>query len=182
MKGCLSSKSLAVRARQRFLALHSAPNWRLPEGPDESNIAFMKNDKGRDLSAQTRAIHSGEPERHGVDAPVNPGIVRSSTFTFASSREIQRWAEGKSKAYIYSRYGNPTLTVAQKKIAALEGAEAAIVTSAGMAAISHSLLSKLSSECEIAAIPAEVTIAASAPSSAAIFFSTTVSVGFPYRE
>src|SRR5215831_7439989 len=101
------------------------------------------------LRPQTRAIHAGEPPRHGVDVPVNPGIVRSSTFTFASSREIQRWAEGKSKAYIYSRYGNPTLTVAEKKIAALEGAEAAIVTSAGMAAISHSLLSLLSSGDEL---------------------------------
>ena len=101
------------------------------------------------LRPQTRAIHAGEPPRHGVDVPVNPGIVRSSTFTFASSREIQRWAEGKSKAYIYSRYGNPTLTVVEKKIAALEGAEAAIVTSAGMAAISHSLLSLLSSGDEL---------------------------------
>ena len=107
----------------------------------------MKNESN--LRPQTRAIHAGEPPRHGVDVPVNPGIVRSSTFTFASSREIQRWAEGKSKAYIYSRYGNPTLTVVEKKIAALEGAEAAIVTSAGMAAISHSLLSLLSSGDEL---------------------------------
>jgi methionine-gamma-lyase len=107
----------------------------------------MKNQTN--LRPQTRAIHAGEPPRHGVDVPVNSGIVRSSTFTFASSREIQRWAEGKSKAYIYSRYGNPTLTVVEKKIAALEGAEAAIVTSAGMAAISHSLLSLLSSGDEL---------------------------------
>lgn len=109
----------------------------------------MKKKGQSHLRIQTRAIHTGEPERHGVDAPVNPGIVRSSTFTFASSREIQRWAEGKNKAYIYSRYGNPTLTVAEKKIAALEGAEAAIVTSSGMAAISHSLLSVLRSGDEL---------------------------------
>jgi methionine-gamma-lyase len=56
---------------------------------------------------------------------------------------MKLWAEGKNKAYIYTRYGNPTLTVAQKKIAALEGAEAAIVTSSGMAAISSSLLAAL---------------------------------------
>jgi len=49
----------------------------------------------------------------------------------------------ENKAYIYTRYGNPTLTVAQKKIAALEGAEGAIVTSSGMAAISSALLAAL---------------------------------------
>src|SRR3974377_1644016 len=89
---------------------------------------------------QTRAIHAGEGQRHGVDAPVTTEIVRSSTFTFSSSEEMRLWAEGKSKAYIYSRYGNPTLTVAERKIAALEGAEAAVVTSSGMAAISNALL------------------------------------------
>lgn len=56
---------------------------------------------------------------------------------------MKLWAEGKSKAYIYTRYGNPTLTVAEKKIAALEGAEAAVVTSSGMAAISSALLGAL---------------------------------------
>ena len=102
----------------------------------------MKN--GKHYRHATRAIHAGEPVRHGVDVPVTAQIVRSSTFTFSSTAEIKKWAEGKSHAYIYSRYGNPTLAVAEGKIAALEGAEAAIVTSSGMAAISHTLLSLLS--------------------------------------
>lgn len=109
----------------------------------------MKKDNHSSYRAQTRAIHAGEPVHHGVDAPLNPGIVRSSTFTFASSEECKLWAEGKSKAYIYSRYGNPTLTIAEEKIAALEGAEAAIVTASGMAAISHTLLSILSQGDEL---------------------------------
>lgn len=102
----------------------------------------MKN--GKHYRHATRAIHAGEPVRHGVDVPVTAQIVRSSTFTFSSTAEIKKWAEGKSHAYIYSRYGNPTLAVAEGKIAALEGAEAAVVTSSGMAAISHTLLSLLS--------------------------------------
>ena len=93
--------------------------------------------------AQTTAIHGGEPPRHGVGAPVGTPICRTSTFTFASTAEMKRWAEGKSKAYIYTRYGNPTLTVAEQKVAALEGAEAAVVTASGMAAISTALLSVL---------------------------------------
>ena len=100
-------------------------------------------------SPATRAIHAGEPLRHGVGAPVTTEIVRSSTFTFSSSEEMRKWAEGKSQAYIYTRYGNPTLAVAEKKIAALEGAETAVVTSSGMAAISNALLSVLKNNDEV---------------------------------
>ncbi|MFZ3243978.1 MAG: aminotransferase class I/II-fold pyridoxal phosphate-dependent enzyme, partial [Candidatus Acidiferrales bacterium] len=61
----------------------------------------------------------------------------------------KRWAEGKSSAYIYTRYGNPTLAIAEEKIAALEGAEAAIVAASGMAAISSALLAVLSAGDEV---------------------------------
>ena len=103
----------------------------------------MKNKNSRKLGPQTQAIHGGEPPRHGVGAPVGTPICRTSTFTFSSTAEMKRWAEGKSKAYIYTRYGNPTLSVAEEKIAALEGAEAGVVTASGMAAISSALLSVL---------------------------------------
>ena len=100
---------------------------------------------------QTIAIHAGEPPRHGVGAPVGTAICRTSTFTFSSTEEMKLWAEGKSKAYIYTRYGNPTLTVAEEKIAALENAEAAVVTASGMAAISSALLGVLKSGDELIA-------------------------------
>ncbi|MGB2592789.1 MAG: aminotransferase class I/II-fold pyridoxal phosphate-dependent enzyme [Candidatus Acidiferrum sp.] len=95
------------------------------------------------LGPQTTAIHGGEPSRHGVGGPVGTPIYRTSSFTFSSTEEMKLWAEGKSKAYIYTRYGNPTLSVAEEKIAALEGAEAAVVTASGMAAISSALLGVL---------------------------------------
>ena len=95
------------------------------------------------LGPQTLAIHGGEPKRHGVNVGVGPDICRTSTFTFSSTQQMKEWAEGKSNAYIYTRYGNPTLTIAEQKIAALEGAEAAVVTASGMAAISCALLSAL---------------------------------------
>src|SRR5262244_3975859 len=95
------------------------------------------------LGPQTKAIHAGEGVRHGVSSPGGAPICRTSTFTFSSTAEMKRWAEGKSKAYIYTRYGNPTLTVVEKKIAAMEGAEAAVVTASGMAAISGALVGTL---------------------------------------
>jgi len=89
------------------------------------------------------AVHAGEPSRHGVNAGVGTNISRTSNFTFSSTQEMKEWAEGKNTAYIYTRYGNPTLTVAEGKIAALEGAEAAVVTASGMAAISSALFGAL---------------------------------------
>jgi len=110
----------------------------------------MKKPRRDAWRTATRAIHSGE-EKHGIGAPVTTPIVRTSTFTFSSTAEMKRWAEGRSKAYIYTRYGNPTLTVAEEKIAALEGAEAAVVTASGMAAISSALLAVLKSGDELIA-------------------------------
>jgi cystathionine beta-lyase/cystathionine gamma-synthase len=95
------------------------------------------------LGPQTLAIHAGEGVRHGVGAPVGAPICRTSTFTFASTAEMKLWAEGKSKAYIYTRYGNPSLAIVEQKIAAMEGAEAAVVTASGMAAISSALIGTL---------------------------------------
>ena len=109
----------------------------------------MKN-KPEKWGNATRAIHSGE-KKHGLNLPVATPIARTSTFTFSSTEEMKRWAEGTSKAYIYTRYGNPTLEVAEAKIAALEGAEAGLVTASGMAAISSALLAQLSAGDELIA-------------------------------
>jgi methionine-gamma-lyase len=102
------------------------------------------------LADSTLAIHAGE-KRSQVSVPVGTSIARTANFTFANTEEMKRWAEGKSSAYIYTRYGNPTLAIAEEKIAALEGAEAAIVAASGMAAISSALLSILKAGDEVIA-------------------------------
>src|SRR6201988_3764475 len=98
----------------------------------------------------TLAVHSGELG-HGLNAPIPAPIVRASNFTFASTAEMKRWAEGKSKAYIYTRYGNPTLAVAEAKIAQLENGEAALVAASGSAAISSAVLGVLQAGDEMIA-------------------------------
>jgi cystathionine beta-lyase/cystathionine gamma-synthase len=47
---------------------------------------------------------------------------------------LRRYAEGDRDLYLYSRYGNPTVTAVEQKMAELEGAEAAVATASGMAA------------------------------------------------
>jgi methionine-gamma-lyase len=104
----------------------------------------------RKAGIATRAIRLAE-ERHGVGGPLTTPIQQTSTFTFESVEEMKRWSEGRSKAYIYTRYGNPTLSVVEAKLASLEEAEAALVTASGMAAISSTLLTLVGAGEEIVA-------------------------------
>ncbi len=73
----------------------------------------------------TRCIHSGE-DRHGQSAPLTTPIVQTSVFTLPNVEGLRRYAKGDSDLYLYSRYGNPTVTAVEEKMAALEGAEAAL--------------------------------------------------------
>jgi len=114
----------------------------------------MKNSKKlRRLADSTIAIHAGEGKFQKSE-PVGTVIARTASFTFSSSEEMRLWAEGKSSAYMYTRYANPTLAVAEEKIARLEGGEAALVTASGMAAISSALLSVLKAGDEVIATQA----------------------------
>src|SRR6201997_2637211 len=116
----------------------------------EASSAMKKPAKQKKWRDATIAIHQGAEHFH-LGAPVGTTIARTANFTFESTEEMKRWAEGKSSAYIYTRYGNPTLAIAEGKIAALEGAEAAIVAASGMAAISSALLSILKAGDEVIA-------------------------------
>jgi len=111
---------------------------------------MKKSPKGKRLGDATLAIHAGE-EKFRFGKPVGVEIARTANFTFASTEEMKLWAEGKSGAYIYTRYGNPTLRIAEQKIAALEGAEDAVVTASGSAAISSALLALLHAGDEVIA-------------------------------
>src|SRR5687767_8407346 len=94
-----------------------------------------------DWGLHTTAIHAGTPQE-GAD--VAPPLHFSTTFRFENAaRAAQAFAE--EDAPIYTRWGNPTIDVLNRKIAALEGTEAAIATASGMAAIATALLAILKS-------------------------------------
>jgi len=86
----------------------------------------------------TLAVH-GRGERRG--GPLTPPIVQTSTFAFASAAEMRRFLEGDDELFLYTRYANPTVRELEEGIAALEGAEAALALSSGMAAMTTALLS-----------------------------------------
>ena len=99
----------------------------------------------------TRCIHSGE-DRHGQAGPLATPIEQASVYIVPNVEGLRRYAKGNSGLYLYSRYGNPTITAAEEKIAALEGAEAALATSSGMAAEMVAVLAACQAGDEIVAM------------------------------
>src|SRR3974390_854914 len=81
----------------------------------------------------THCVHAGE-DRHGRLEPLTTPITQTSVFIIPGLDELRRYAEGDRDFYLYSRYGNPTVKAEEDKIAALEGAEAAVLTASGMSA------------------------------------------------
>lgn len=91
----------------------------------------------------TRAVHGGEARGKLADAATEP-IVQTATYTFANTAELVAYFEGRIEREEYGRYGNPTQRVAERKLAALEGAEDGLLFSSGMAAITTTLFAMLS--------------------------------------
>jgi cystathionine beta-lyase/cystathionine gamma-synthase len=86
----------------------------------------------------TRLIHSPNPSSdvHPLVAP----IYETTTFVFENAAEVVAFNEGRSSKYLYSRYGNPTVVSVEAKLAALDGADAALLFSSGMAATASTLM------------------------------------------
>jgi cystathionine beta-lyase/cystathionine gamma-synthase len=90
-------------------------------------------DSSWDLS--TIAVHGGERANEQPFGAVVSPVFHSATYAFESFAEMRRYARGElPEAYFYSRYSNPTVAEAERKIAELEGAESCVVTSSGSAA------------------------------------------------
>src|SRR5438067_762873 len=98
------------------------------------------DDTGRE-GVQTRAVHAGKGENR--THAVTPPIWQTTTFSADSSEHFAEIATATRPAEFYTRYGNPTHKEVEATIVALEGGEAALLTSSGMGAIFTALMSML---------------------------------------
>lgn len=98
----------------------------------------------------TLAIHAGYDPASEQGA-LNPPLHLSSTFTTADAEELGGRFAGEREGHIYSRISNPTVDLLEKRMAVLEGAEAALGTGSGMGAISAALWTLLAPGDEIIA-------------------------------
>jgi len=99
----------------------------------------------------TRCVRwRGEPDPT-TGALVSP-IHQTSAFAFESVAQIQQYLKDDASHYIYTRYGNPTLEEAERKLSALEGAEEAVLFASGQAATTAAILSVLRAGDEILSV------------------------------
>lgn len=87
----------------------------------------------------TQAAHAGDDPHRFLGAAAPP-IFGTSTFVFGSFEEAEEGFARRNEFYVYTRGLNPTVEVAEQKIAAMEGGEAARCFGSGMAAISSAIL------------------------------------------
>jgi cystathionine gamma-synthase len=95
-----------------------------------------------DSKLSTRAVHAGEAAHKAHDAITTP-VVNTATYVFADTAALRDHFEGRVEREEYGRYGNPTVRIAERKLAALDGAEEAAVFASGMAAATTTLLALL---------------------------------------
>lgn len=96
----------------------------------------------KSLGLSTTAVHAGEIRYNEYGAITTP-IVQTSTFIFKSTAEIKKLKTGAKGRYEYGRYGHPTQVAAEGKLAALEGAQDAVLFSSGMSALTTALFALL---------------------------------------
>ncbi len=88
----------------------------------------------------TQAVHAGERAPKPDFTPVNTPIYQSASFVYDSLETMDAIFGGERSGYVYTRYGNPTVTALERAIATLEGGETAVAYASGMAAIHATLL------------------------------------------
>src|SRR5690606_22762775 len=97
---------------------------------------------GRGLADSTLAVHAGEDRLKSGNA-VTDAIFCAATYTFPDTQSAVDYVAQKLPREEYGRYGNPSERVTERKLAALEGGQSAIVYSTGMAAICSLLMAVL---------------------------------------
>jgi cystathionine gamma-synthase len=96
----------------------------------------------------TVAVHGGDDRERAHQAIPMP-IIQTATYAFADTADLihfmqqKTWGNGIEGREEYGRYGNPTVRSVEAKVAALEGADDAVLFSSGMAAITSLLLASL---------------------------------------
>lgn len=103
----------------------------------------------KDLNFDTKAIREGY--RTTGEQEHSEAIFLTSSFTYDSAEQAAKRFSKEEPGNIYARFTNPTVDAFERKLAALEGAEACVATSSGMAAIFATLMALLKSGDHIVA-------------------------------
>jgi len=91
-----------------------------------------------DYRPETRLVHAGTLRSQFGE--MSEALFLTQGYIYPSAEDCEARFTGKVPGYVYSRYSNPTMSMFEQRMAALEGAEAARSTSTGMAAVTTALM------------------------------------------
>lgn len=100
----------------------------------------------------TELVHGGTLRSQWAET--SEALFLTQGFVYASAEEAEARFLGTSPGYQYSRFGNPTVTMFEDRMAAFEGAEAARATATGMAAVTSAILCQVSAGDHVVAAKA----------------------------
>ena len=101
----------------------------------------MPASKTKTYRPETRLVHAGTLRSQFGET--SEALFLTQGYVYPSAEECEARFSGKKPGYVYSRYSNPTLSMFEQRMAALEGAEAARSTATGMAAVTTALMGQV---------------------------------------
>src|SRR5437868_3928972 len=87
----------------------------------------------------TQVVHAGEKDKAPTGQPTTTPIYASATYTYESMDQMDKVFGGELPGYVYTRHGNPTVTVLEELIQEIEGGTTARAYASGMAALHAAL-------------------------------------------
>ncbi|MCR9123916.1 MAG: O-succinylhomoserine sulfhydrylase [Phyllobacteriaceae bacterium] len=99
-------------------------------------------DKQHELKPATRMVHAGTAR--SAFGETSEAMFLTQGFVYDSAEAAEARFKGDDPGFVYSRYANPTVEMFEKRMCALEGAEAARATASGMAAVAAAILCQVS--------------------------------------
>jgi O-succinylhomoserine sulfhydrylase len=112
----------------------------------------MSASAAKNYRPETRLVHAGTLRSEFGET--SEALFLTQGYVYPSAEECEARFSGKVPGYVYSRYSNPTMTMFEQRMAALEGAEAARSTATGMAAVTTALMGQVKAGDHIVAAKA----------------------------
>ncbi|HEX5708226.1 MAG TPA: PLP-dependent aspartate aminotransferase family protein [Pyrinomonadaceae bacterium] len=98
------------------------------------------SDDERELRPATQVVHAGERMPAPAGAPTATPVYATTTFTYATMREMDEVFAGAREGHVYTRHGNPTVDALEEAVRALEGGRRSVAFASGMAALHGALV------------------------------------------
>jgi len=99
------------------------------------------NDRVESLRPRTRMVHGGT--KRSKFGETSEALYITSGYVYSTPEEAEARFKEEAEGFTYSRFGNPTVSVFEERMALMDGAEAAWATASGMAAVFASLMCQL---------------------------------------